>query len=79
MFGTRTLLHFSCEGSSLTVWRFGKEQKSQDGVWGGKDALFGQFAWTVWVGDVTTRKLPVFGFRARMGDVIRLAGPGQDT
>ena len=46
---------------------------------GGKDALFGQFAWTVWVGDVTTRKLSVVGFRARMGDVIRLAGPGQDT
>jgi hypothetical protein len=46
---------------------------------GGKDALFGQFAWTVWVGDVTTWKLPVLGSRARMGDVIRLAGPGQDT
>ncbi len=43
VFGTRTLLHFSCEGSSLTVWQFGKEQKSQDRVWG-KDALFGQFA-----------------------------------
>jgi hypothetical protein len=45
---------------------------------GGKDALFGQFAWTVWVGDVTTQ-LPVLRSRARMGDVIRLAGPGQDT
>jgi hypothetical protein len=44
---------------------------------GGKDALFGQFAWTVWVGDVTTWKLPVLGFRARMGDVNRLAGPGK--
>ena len=31
------------------------------------------------VGDVATRKLPVLGSRARMGDVIRLAGPGQDT
>ncbi len=78
MFGTRTLLHFSCEGSSLTVWGFVKEQESQDGVWG-KDALFGQFVWTVWVGDVTARKLPVLGSRARMGDVIRLAGPGRDT
>ncbi len=46
---------------------------------GGKEALFGRFSRTVWVGDVTTRKLPVVGFRARMGDVIRLAGPGRDT
>ena len=46
---------------------------------GGKDVLFGRFSWTEWVGDVTTRKLPVVGFRARMGDVIRLAGPGRDT
>ena len=75
----RTLLHFSCEGSSLTVWEFVKEQESQDEIWGEKHALSGQFAWTVWVGDVTTRKLPVIGSRARMGDVIRLAGPGQDT
>ncbi len=45
----------------------------------GGEALFGQLAWTVWVGDVTTRKLPVLGSRVRMGDVIRLAGPGQDT
>ncbi len=28
VFGTRTLLHFSCEGSSLTVWEFVKEQES---------------------------------------------------
>jgi hypothetical protein len=55
-----------------------EEQRSQEGF-GVKDVLFGRFSWTVWVGDVTTRKLPVVGFRARMGDVIGLAGPGRDT
>ena len=48
-------------------------------VLGGRMRCLGGFSWTVWVGDVTTRKLPVVGFRARMGDVIRLAGPGRDT
>ncbi len=49
------------------------------GSGGGRMRCLGGFSWTVWVGDVTTRKLPVVGFRARMGDVIRLAGPGRDT
>jgi hypothetical protein len=75
----RSLLHFSCEGIALTVWEFWKEPGEAEGDLGGEEALVGQFAWTVWVGDVTTRKLPVLGSRARMGDVIRLASPGQDT
>ncbi len=66
MSGTRTLLHFSCEGIALTVWEFMKEPGEAGwDVRGG--ALFGQLAWTVWVGDVTTRELPVLGSRARMG------------
>jgi hypothetical protein len=50
------------------VWLIGSVPWRLDGLRRGR-----------WVGDVTTRKLPVVGFRARMGDVIGLAGPGRDT
>jgi hypothetical protein len=64
----------------LMVWEYARKRRRtriQVRVW--EEALVDYILWTVWVGDVMTRKLRVFCSQARMGDVIGLAGPGQDT